>query len=157
MDEVQVHLFELQIDPSSQAALSDGAKWGKFLAIIGFIFCGLIVIGAIGLGVYLGSAANVMGTAYAGGMGLGISMVYIFMAAIYFFPCLFLYNYSNQIKEAIATSNQEAMAKGFSNLRTLFKFVGILMIVVIGLMLLSAIVVVASIAMTSNHSLGSLH
>lgn len=153
MEEVSQNLFDLQIDPASQVALSESAKWGRFLAVVGFIFCGLLVIGAIGLGVYASTTvANGFSGAYAGGMGLGVTLVYVAMAAVYFFPCLFLYNYSSRIREAIATSNQEAMAKGFSNLRTLFKFMGILLIVGMALLLLAVGVVAASLVMTSgNH------
>ena len=35
---------DLQVTPQAQSYLTESAKWGKFLAIMGFIFCGLMVI-----------------------------------------------------------------------------------------------------------------
>jgi hypothetical protein len=36
-------LFGFGIDQSSRAHLAEAAKWAKFLAIVGFVMCGLIV------------------------------------------------------------------------------------------------------------------
>ena len=71
------------------------------------------------------------------GYGVGVALVYFVMGALYFFPCLFLYNYSRKVKEAIAASDQEVMGKGFSQLKSLFKYMGILTIIGIGRRLLT--------------------
>jgi uncharacterized ion transporter superfamily protein YfcC len=124
--EETLQLFDLQIDPASQEALNDGAKWAKFLAIAGFCGCGLFVLLAVIAGYKsTGIAAGADGIGY----GVGVALVYVVFGALYFFPCLFLYNYSRKIKEAIASSDQEVMGKGFSQLKLLFKYMGILTII----------------------------
>ena len=44
MESNEQHLFDLKIDRPVATNLSEAAKWGKFLGIMGFIFCGLMVI-----------------------------------------------------------------------------------------------------------------
>ena len=46
----ETSLFGFGIDQSSRAHLSEAAKWAKFLAIVGFVMCGLIVVMAIFFG-----------------------------------------------------------------------------------------------------------
>ena len=50
MDQQNQNLFELQLDQPSAAYLGEAAKWAKFLAIIGFIFCGLMILAALFMG-----------------------------------------------------------------------------------------------------------
>ena len=37
-------LFELSVDAQARSFLAETAKWGKFFAILGFIFCVIIVL-----------------------------------------------------------------------------------------------------------------
>ena len=38
---------DLQVTPLSQNFLSEAAKWGKFLSVMGFIFCGFFHAGTL--------------------------------------------------------------------------------------------------------------
>ena len=40
-------IFLLQVDNGNIPYLKEAAKWAKFLAIMGFIFCGIMLIAAI--------------------------------------------------------------------------------------------------------------
>jgi hypothetical protein len=40
----ETSLFGFGIDQSSRAHLAEAAKWAKFLAIVGFVMCGLIIV-----------------------------------------------------------------------------------------------------------------
>jgi hypothetical protein len=44
MDQNQQSIFGLSIDDTNRAHLSEAAKWGRFLAIVGFVVCVLIVL-----------------------------------------------------------------------------------------------------------------
>ena len=57
------NLFELQIDAQSNNHLSQAAKWAKFLAIIGFVFCGLLIIWGIYMEIVLNSLSRLGGEA----------------------------------------------------------------------------------------------
>lgn len=135
------NLFDLQIDHQSGSYLSETAKWAKFLSILGFIFCGLILIIAIFFGSFLtsgffGKYGGVGTGAAAGALGGLFIFIYVIIALIYFFPCLFLFNFSNKMQVAIRNNDQGQLNISFRNLKSFFKFCGIFTIVILGFYLL---------------------
>ncbi|MGZ3959608.1 MAG: hypothetical protein ACXVBT_17095, partial [Flavisolibacter sp.] len=59
MDQEQsTELFSLQIDSMTKTHLAETARWGRFLAIVGFIMCGLIVLGGIAFGSFFSMVAR---------------------------------------------------------------------------------------------------
>jgi len=139
----QQPLFGLSIDPAIKSHLSETASWGRFLAIIGFIACGLLVV----VGIFFVSVVGTMGARYGSydgpsltsAFGPAIMVVYIIAAILYFFPCLFLLRFSNRMKTALAADNQADLTVAFQNLKALFRFVGVLTIIVLSLYLLALI------------------
>ncbi|MGE5106582.1 MAG: DUF5362 family protein [Sphingobacteriales bacterium] len=131
-------LFDLQLDSFSQAYLMETAKWGKFLGIMGFIGCGLLVIVAIFMGSTFASLRSQFGG--MGGMSGGvITIFYLLFAMLYFFPCFYLYNFSVKMQSALRNNDQMALQSAFANQKSCYKFVGILTIVVMSLYLLAII------------------
>src|SRR5574343_132081 len=121
---------ELSLNSKINNFLLETAKWAKFLAIVGFVFIGLMVLAAlvmIGAGA---SASRIPG--FAGGTMLA-GVTYIVMAVLYYFPTQYLYNFAVKMKLAIQNSQQNNLEDGFENLKSLFKFTGILMIVVLSI------------------------
>ncbi|HZI01325.1 MAG TPA: DUF5362 family protein [Flavisolibacter sp.] len=139
-------LFDLQVDPMSRVHLLETTKWAKFLAIVGFVLCALIVITGIFFGSIMGSMlGNVSETnpGLTGGLSVVMAVVYILFALLYFFPCLFLYRFATKMKAALNGNSQEDLTISFQNLKSMFKFVGILMIILLafyGLVLLFAMI-----------------
>src|SRR5687768_14601920 len=80
--------------------LIETAKWGKFLAILGYIGIGLILLIAIGVMV-MGSASKL----FPGiGMPMGaFGLIYIAIAAFYFFPVYYLHQFSVKIKQGVTS------------------------------------------------------
>lgn len=117
---------DLLISDTSQSNLFTAAKWAKFLAIVGFIFCGLTFIG----GIYLASGNSTLSTyAYNKDAAKYAGIMYIVCGIIMVFPCLFLNKFSGKIQEAFKTSSQDSLDNAFTNLKALFKFYGIVTIV----------------------------
>jgi hypothetical protein len=129
-------LFDLQVDNVCQSYLMETAKWGKFLAIIGFIGCGLLVLIALFAGTAISSLSSTMGGPGAGFGGL-ITVFYILFALLYFFPLYYLYNFSVKMQAAIRSNDQSALQAALANQKSCYKFVGILTIVVLSLYLLA--------------------
>jgi uncharacterized membrane protein (DUF485 family) len=48
---------------------------------------------------------------------------------LYFFPCLFLFRFASKMKHALAANDQAQLNTSFQNLKSLFRFVGILTII----------------------------
>ncbi len=114
--------FSSQIKQS----LSETAKWAKFLAIVGFVMLGLIVLAALFM--FIAGASTFGGASF-----LGIAFGYLLMAALYFFPTYYLYLFSRKIKLGFNSSIQSEVDEAFLNLKKLFKFVGILMIIMLSI------------------------
>lgn len=131
----------LQIDNTGMLYLADTVKWAKFLAIVGFVMVGFIVIVALFAGSMLSSLGS-LDPQLGGGAALGgglLTVVYLIVAIIYFIPCLYLYRFAQRTGDALNAKNQELLNEGLGNLRSLYKFMGILTAIVIGLYVLAFI------------------
>lgn len=131
---------ELQIDTTAHAHLSETAKWGTFLSIVGFILSGLIVIIALFAGTILGSLRSDFG----GGssiVGAGVvTFIYLLFAALYFFMSLFLYRFASKMKLALYTSDQESLNNSLLNLKNLYRLMGILTIIYLAVIVLAFVI-----------------
>lgn len=122
--------FELEVNEDIRGYLNETAKWAYFLSILGFIGIGFMVLGGIGVSLYTGMN-QVGGTgAYALGYSAGVGIVYIVLALVYLFPVLYLFKFSNKMKQALKLKNNEAFKMAFLNLKSHYKFMGIFTIVV---------------------------
>jgi len=125
----------LLITDESRMYLAETAKWAKFLAIVGFVFTALIVV----LGVFFGSIMGAMmsgfpeesGSVAMGGLGGAMGFFYVIMGLIYFFPCYYLYKFATRAKLALANNDTDALTDALANHKSVYKFMGILMIIVL--------------------------
>ena len=125
-------LFELQVDHESTIYLKEAARWAKFLAIIGFICIGLFVLMALFAGsIFTSMYSSSMGVGATGGAfgGAAISIVYILVALLYFFPCLYTFNFAKKMQVALASNDQAQLNQSFRNLKACYRFLGILMVI----------------------------
>jgi hypothetical protein len=143
------NLFELQVDQQSIGYLSETARWAKFLSIVGFVVCGLMVIFSLFFSSIMSTISKIGSgndSFSASTMAIGnyaFSIVYIIIALLYFFPCLYLFNFSSKMQTALRNNDQLNLNAALGNLKSCFKFVGILTIVVLSFYLLGTIVVVS--------------
>jgi hypothetical protein len=145
-------LFELSIDHESSQYLTETARWGKFLAIVGFVTCGLLAIASFFIGAIMSrspfAAYSADGAAGAAGAigGTLVTLLYLAFALLYFFPCLFLYQFSVRLKAALRDNDQVKLNQSLKSQKSLFKFVGILTIIVLAFYALALVVVVITSA-----------
>ena len=130
--------FALQVDAGNIPYLTEAAKWAKFLAIIGFIFCVLIALFGIFAGSilsgFMGQASSSFGSEASGlaAMGTGVlAAIYIIIAVIYLIPCIFLFNFASKMQTALRNNDQVNLNTSFRNLKSCFKFWGIMLIIVL--------------------------
>jgi hypothetical protein len=125
----------LVMDMASIGYLGETASWAKFLAIVGFVMCGLFVA----FGLFMGTFTSTMGSRMDmpfGGFGSIMTLMYIGLAVLYFFPCYYMYVFATRMKRVIATNDQTQLSSSFQNLKSSFKFAGIMMLVFIGIWVL---------------------
>jgi uncharacterized membrane protein YjgN (DUF898 family) len=157
----QISLFEISLDHESIDYLTETARWGKFLAIVGFVGCGLVVIMAFVVGALLSSSifsnipgySNQIGASAFGFLGGAmIAAIYVIFAAVYFFPCLFLYKFSVRMKAALNTNDQVKLNQSLKAQKYLFRYVGIVTIIGVALGGIEILVIgVVALAATLSH------
>jgi len=114
------------------------SKWGKFLAIVGFVGMGLIMF----LAIFVIVGFSKFSETYGGGIPTSFGYVYLLLGLVYFFPINYLYQFSVKIKRGLQSNDSSTITSGFENLKSLFKFMGVFTLVILsmyGLILLIAI------------------
>ncbi len=106
--------------------LTETAKWGKFLAIIGYIAAGIMVLAGLFMLI-----AGVFGL----GMGTGtipvpfslvlVMVLYIPMAVVYFFIATYLYRFSTYAREAVHLNDSTLLENSMKQQKSCYKLVGI--------------------------------
>ena len=137
MESNDQHLFDLQLDRQAINYLNEAAKWGKFLSIMGFIFCGLLVIFAFFAGTIMATSFSQLGATFGPGFGTILTIIYLAIALLYFFPCLYLFRFSVKMQQALRSNDQLSLTESFKNLKSNFKFLGILTICILSFYVLA--------------------
>lgn len=131
--------FELSLPLPILTLFKEISTWTYFLSIIGFVGIGLLLV----VGLIISFAMGGMNPYAELGMDMAyFGLVYIVLAVVYFFPVLYLFNFSRKVKSAINSKNNDTLIDAFSNLKSHYKFVGILSIAIIGLYVLIFVIAV---------------
>ena len=140
---------DLKISPVGLSYLTESARWGKFLAIMGFILCGFMVLIAFFIPVVFTQLPpyNTMSSSFSSGMRVGITIVYLFLTLMMFFPCFYLYKFSIKMQSAVKSVNQENFDESLMGLKSMFKFYGVFTIIVFSLYALVIIGTIITAAM----------
>lgn len=130
----------LELDQQAFEALRESAKWSMFLAIIGFIGIGLMVIAAIIMGSVMAMIPDDgFGNSPFGAMKGFLSILYLVIAAIYFMPVYYLYKYASGMKNALNVRDSNLVSNALVSLKQHHKILGIMVIVLISLYILTII------------------
>lgn len=146
-------LFSLSIDPLTKGHLTEAAKWARFLAIVGMVSLVLMILFGLFFSTMMATSSNPFEEPVEGGSGLmsyvgvGMSILYIILAVIWFFPLLYLLRFSNGMRAALQGNDQNALNVSFQNLKSCFRYVGIITIIILVLYaLMFALVIVGGAA-----------
>lgn len=121
------------INDEVKGYLIETSKWSKFLAIVGYIGMGLLLL--VGLFFIFGIPHfNSITPSYFPIKIMGF--VYIVISVLYYFPLQYLTRFSNLIKQGFLINNHQSITSGFEYLKSFSKFVGILTIVVLSIYVL---------------------
>ena len=132
----------VELTEASLSYLNTTRKWGIFLSIVGFIFTGLILLIAIIVATSFSFIESALPVS-----GFSLFLIYIAIAILYFFPVLFLYKFSVNTKIAIDSRSSSHAEIGFKNLKSMFKYIGIL---TIAILTIYPIAIVAAVILAVN-------
>lgn len=124
MEDLQHDLLSnvgLQVDDEVRQQLSASAKWAKFISIVVFVACGIILIfGVIGTSA-IATTFGRLGTSYRllGELDAPVLIIIIVVAVaavgvVYYF----LYNFSQKIKAALVSDSVAELNAGLKSLKT---------------------------------------
>lgn len=102
--------------------LRETSKWTKFISIVGFIMIGIMLMGVLSMGA-LSSGFGAMGVKPS----IFIIGFYCLILLVELIPLVYLYQFSSYLKKALNTNSSITLMKAFINLKSFFKFVGIML------------------------------
>ena len=142
--------LEMKLNESAKDFLKETAKWAYFLSILGYVGIGFIVLA----GLFAGTLFSAMGkmnpamSSMGSSFGIVMTVIYLLIGAIYFFPVYYLNKFASNAKMACATNDSDKLTISFQYLKSHYKFIGIMTLVVFSLYLLMIIgAIIGGVAM----------
>ncbi|MCF6351641.1 MAG: hypothetical protein L3J06_01385 [Cyclobacteriaceae bacterium] len=125
----------MNISNESKFHLNEMRKWTFFLSILGFVLLGIMMIGAFSAGAII----NQISGEYFPVSSVAMGIPFLFIGGIYFFPIYYLFKFSTKMKEAVLEENELSATEAFKNLKSHYKFMSILMIVMLVIYLITGV------------------
>jgi hypothetical protein len=135
-------LFEIVVGANGRLYLKDAARWAKFLAIAGLIFCALCIavsfwsISFTETSVVPGWHTTIYPPAFIFG-----AIIQIGFPVFCFFPCVLLLRFSNRSLKALRENDGDLLARSFRSMRSTYRFIAVLM--VLGMVFFLVVLVIA--------------
>ncbi len=126
----------MELNQEAKEFLNEAAKWATILSIIGFITIGLMVIMSFSIGSILANMPN-------SNLGVStqmLSMFYLILAGVFFIPVYLLFQFGVKTKMAIANNDTDMLTFGLKKLKSHYKFIGIVMIIIFGMNILMLLI-----------------
>jgi len=125
-DNLEQKSVALEVTEDAKIYLKNTTPWSKFMAILQFIAVGFMLLAAL----IIIAAGSTM-SAYLPISISFIGWVYLALAIVIFIPARYLYRFSQKAANAVVTNNTLELEEAFKNMKSYWKFTGIMTIVVI--------------------------
>lgn len=126
----------LQITDEVKTYWVQSAKWAMFFAVLLFTIFGLISLAMLFI---------ILSSSGIGGF-IGLAFILALYAAILFFPGLYYYRFSTQLRGALRNEDGVQLDEAFLNLRRFYVYCGILTVILIALFVVFWFFFVAALA-----------
>jgi len=149
--------FENQTEPENpqlivtedmRSYIYDMSKWARFLGIVGFVVSAFLFLAALTVGPAIN--ANPEMAKMLGQLGTmdsaTITVVFCIYGAAICYPSFLMVRYASSANQGVLYGEQNNLNDAMSNLKSLFKYFGILALIFIGLNLITLIAMVIGAA-----------
>lgn len=124
------------LSDSAMFYLAEARRWAKFISIIGFIGIGMMVLAGLFMGFMMDAITAMSPQPMPFPSGV-FTTFYIILALVYFFPVYYLYKFSEEMKNALDLGREENLTGAFRWLKSHYKFIGILIIILLAFSILA--------------------
>jgi hypothetical protein len=131
---------KMELDRQALRSLYEAGGWATFLAILGFIMMGFLVLAGIFIGAVFSNLPTENQLPFSSGI---LTAFYFVIAAVYFFPIYYLFKFASLARNGIQQRDSSQVSGALHYLKSHYKFVGILTIVGIALYILFILLFVA--------------
>jgi hypothetical protein len=123
----------IRLTMEAQGYLREAGSWARFLGILGFIACVLVLVGALFIGALFTVFVSVFPTLSSVPEGVGgfLSIIIILFDLLYFFFALYLFQFGSRVKRGISIIDTNQLTQGLGKLKSFFKLWGIVTIVIL--------------------------
>jgi len=137
----------LEVTQNAGYYLNSTASWANFFAIlsyIGIIFCVLAGIMMMAMGSLIERASE--SANLPAGFSSLAGVLYFVIAIVCYFPASYLLKFAQKTKKALATHDTPQLEEAFLNMKSFWKFCGIVSIIWLALCCLTVpIIIIAAI------------
>jgi Ca2+/Na+ antiporter len=124
--------------------LKGASPWLRFIGVLGYISCGFMVAGGL---IMLIAAPLLEDFSIDGTTGFLMGILYLASAVITFFPARFAYSFGARLRNYFLSNTEKELELAFKYNKSLWKFYGIAMIIVLALIPIGiSLAVYASVA-----------
>jgi len=136
----------ITLNQTSISWLYQTTRWARFIAILGYVLIGFLVIVGIFMGFILSflnqEMTNLTQSPQISSTVLAI--IYVSIAILYFFPIHYLFQFSNGFIKAYKDEDEDSLNASFQFLKMHYKFIGILMIVFLAIYIVVFVVAISA-------------
>ena len=124
----------LIVSEDMRSYIYDMAKWANFLAIVGFVIAGFLVLASFTIGSAMRTDPKLAAAMAASAFSpLGVTIFCLVCAFSVFYPSLLLFKYAVQAKIGVLYGEQSNLDEALGKMKSLFKFWGIITIALLSL------------------------
>lgn len=132
-------LEQLNLNTDARRFLKETGKWSFFISILGVIGIVFMLFGGLLSYFVFDSLPQQENSLIPFNMRITMTIFYLVLGLLYIFPVYYLLQFSIKLKKALTTKNDEVLAYAFQMLKSHYKFIGVLFIIVISLNVLSLV------------------
>jgi hypothetical protein len=136
----------LEVTKVTKTNLKTTSSWTEILSIFNFIGAGFLALTGIALIAVAGFMPDLEYgyMSYTPDIILFAGILYLVMGIILFFPALYLFRFSQKMNKALSKEDTPTMDEAFKNMKSYWKFSGILYIIMVALCVFISFIVVMS-------------
>ncbi len=130
----------LIVTEDMRSYIYDMAKWANSLAIVGFVIAAILILASFTVGSAMQADPKLAATMATSNLNpIVITIFCLIWAFAVFYPSLLLFKYATKAKLGVLYGQQASLDEAFGKLKSLFKYWGVITLIVVALYIMLVI------------------